>query len=215
MKLKTWLIPTIAWVVIFIGLHVILGSGCDDGWNSPSIGRSGACSHHGGINNIPGVISFFIATAIALFLFFKLDQIDTNKSVNHHKINTSSFEMESTSAPFNPYYYLKVDSKEISFIFKHIASESNSVNIKIPSSFDELEYLINLSKIVISDIDTFINNCNMVVCDGEYINFKIFDGTTVVEYKSPMLPVALESISKSSNDLMNYLTNKPQFNLIS
>jgi hypothetical protein len=28
---------------------ILVGTGCSDGWSSPSIGRRGACSHHGGV----------------------------------------------------------------------------------------------------------------------------------------------------------------------
>lgn len=31
------------------GQELLTGSSCADGWNSPSIGKSGACSHHGGV----------------------------------------------------------------------------------------------------------------------------------------------------------------------
>jgi hypothetical protein len=31
---------------------------CADGWRSPSIGRQGACSHHGGVRQPWGFLSF-------------------------------------------------------------------------------------------------------------------------------------------------------------
>ncbi|END86705.1 hypothetical protein ECP02994833_5051, partial [Escherichia coli P0299483.3] len=42
----------------------------------------GACSHHGGVNHTKGFIAFFISTAIAAYLFFKIDEMDTRKIKN-------------------------------------------------------------------------------------------------------------------------------------
>lgn len=39
-------------VFIFFTLIGSLFSGCIDGWASPSIGHSGACSHHGGVSGM-------------------------------------------------------------------------------------------------------------------------------------------------------------------
>lgn len=54
-------------LAFFIGKNIEGPSyvGCADGWNSPSIGRMGACSHHGGVvRKTTGFISFFIALAL-------------------------------------------------------------------------------------------------------------------------------------------------------
>lgn len=46
------LLPFVVGVAVFIGVALVLpGSGCADGWSSPSIGRPGACSHHGGVTS--------------------------------------------------------------------------------------------------------------------------------------------------------------------
>jgi len=42
--------------VMFMAVSFLLSAAvppaeCNDGWNSPSIGRQGACSHHGGVNH--------------------------------------------------------------------------------------------------------------------------------------------------------------------
>lgn len=44
---------------------------CMDGWGSPSIGSSGACSHHGGVNNTPVFIGLIACFAIAFFAWKK------------------------------------------------------------------------------------------------------------------------------------------------
>ena len=38
---------------------------CMDGWGSPSIGRQGACSHHGGVKPQPAT-AFFISVVVAI-----------------------------------------------------------------------------------------------------------------------------------------------------
>ena len=50
----------------FIGHELIGPAKCNDGWTSSSIGKRGACSHHGGVNRLPGnlVLIFSIAGGI-------------------------------------------------------------------------------------------------------------------------------------------------------
>lgn len=48
-----------AFLVCFIGLSLAFGpTRCSDGWASPSIGRQGACSHHGGVDHAKGTFEF-------------------------------------------------------------------------------------------------------------------------------------------------------------
>jgi hypothetical protein len=51
-----------AWLV---GLALIGGVVCSDGWASGSIGHSGACSHHGGVSRLPHILALFAAAIIA------------------------------------------------------------------------------------------------------------------------------------------------------
>jgi hypothetical protein len=55
----------ITFFVCLVVLSFLVPTVCNDGWASPSIGRQGACSWHGGVNNFPGyvllVVSFLIA----------------------------------------------------------------------------------------------------------------------------------------------------------
>src|ERR1700682_1064498 len=44
---------------------------CFDGWHSPSIGRRGACSWHGGVDSTPQSLAF-AASVFAGFLAYKL-----------------------------------------------------------------------------------------------------------------------------------------------
>jgi hypothetical protein len=70
---------TVIGILIFfiatIILRVLLGGGCVDGWQSPSIGRSGACSHHGGVNNggpmvplVSGVVAYVVGRTLNKYL---------------------------------------------------------------------------------------------------------------------------------------------------
>jgi len=43
---------------------------CQDGWNSPSIGNTGACSHHGGVdptNDIASIVGGVVMAGAVLF----------------------------------------------------------------------------------------------------------------------------------------------------
>jgi hypothetical protein len=47
----------LAFLIVWLGLGLLIGSTtCRDGWQSPSIGRRGACSHHGGVDRTAGEI---------------------------------------------------------------------------------------------------------------------------------------------------------------
>lgn len=67
------------WVAFFafVGSMIITGTGtyqlCADGWNSPSIGKQGACSHHGGVVtnlNEVGWIALVLSGAFIVYVFF-------------------------------------------------------------------------------------------------------------------------------------------------
>lgn len=56
------LVFVLVWVIGFVIMGAVT---CYDGWASPSIGRSGACSHHGGVNPFPRIIAFVAALVVA------------------------------------------------------------------------------------------------------------------------------------------------------
>src|SRR5436190_20034704 len=58
-KLRARICGWIVGLAVF-GMSLFLGAGgggCSDGWASPSIGRQGACSHHGGADKSGAVIA--------------------------------------------------------------------------------------------------------------------------------------------------------------
>ena len=64
----------IAWAagIYVIGMALVLGlfvsTSCADGWVSPSIGKSGACSWHGGVKQTGGW-SFWVWTLLYLYFW--------------------------------------------------------------------------------------------------------------------------------------------------
>lgn len=63
-------------VIAIIGSLIITNIGtsrtCADGWNSPSIGKQGACSHHGGVvtkMNEFGWTTLAISSGILILVF--------------------------------------------------------------------------------------------------------------------------------------------------
>ena len=66
--------PAIAgWIVgllLIVGLFSLIPAPkCRDGWDSPSIGRQGACSHHGGVRRHGGLVFLAIAAGFGAGLF--------------------------------------------------------------------------------------------------------------------------------------------------
>jgi hypothetical protein len=58
-----WLWAVIAFFAsrIFLGHYFDLRSTCRDGWRSPSIGSSGACSWHGGVDRSRASLAFLVS----------------------------------------------------------------------------------------------------------------------------------------------------------
>jgi hypothetical protein len=60
----------LAFVVSFVGLLVLFGpTTCNDGWRSPSIGRQGACSWHGGVNMLPQQFAFWFSLFVGWVVY--------------------------------------------------------------------------------------------------------------------------------------------------
>lgn len=99
------IIPTLAIFISswFICLLLIGGAVCSDGWGSGSIGRSGACSHHGGVSRWPNILAFFGSGFLA-FIFHEFrsrnGRPSSQKSSQPPFIQPSS--SESTATPPTP-----------------------------------------------------------------------------------------------------------------
>lgn len=212
MKLKNWLIPLLVWMFIFIGVKLVLGGGCNDGWSSSSIGRMGACSHHGGVNNMPGLIAFILATIVSGWLLFKMDEVESRKIRKSYIVESSFFEMESTSAPFNPSYSLKISSSEINFTYRMGYGDGTpDESIKVESSYEFLKDAIFLSEKIKSDIEIFSRENSDFGCDGEIVSIRFFDGTKEVKFQTPMIFINFEDMSASTLKLMTTLRRKLKF----
>ena len=61
---KGWVAGVIFWA---LGLFLIGPVKCSDGWDSPSIGKQGACSHHGGVNRLPQTIVLFLSVGFGFY----------------------------------------------------------------------------------------------------------------------------------------------------
>lgn len=67
-------LAVVVFIISMIGLKALLGPNtCRSGWQSPSIGRSGACSHHGGVDRSRSQLAFFgsLAAGGAAWFFFQ------------------------------------------------------------------------------------------------------------------------------------------------
>src|SRR5260370_22332807 len=60
----------VVFLVSYFGLKYLFGpTTCNDGWHSPSIGKQGACSWHGGVNNTPQFLSFLASVFVGLVVY--------------------------------------------------------------------------------------------------------------------------------------------------
>lgn len=94
-----YLAITTLFIVIFsLGVNLFGYVGCGDGWNSPSIGLRGACSHHGGVDsNI--LLIFLIAGCLSGIAFFLVESSYRvyNKIIVSAKLPRHPLEADLTS----------------------------------------------------------------------------------------------------------------------
>lgn len=64
------LMPALIFIAVFIFSMSLLGPiKCGDGTSSGSIGKRGACSHHGGVSNWQTLVSFFLSCAVTAWYY--------------------------------------------------------------------------------------------------------------------------------------------------
>ena len=67
----------ISFIAVFITLSFLLPSAtCQDGWKSGSIGRSGACSYHGGVDRSMSGMRFWLSLGVAIAAGFYIRRQD-------------------------------------------------------------------------------------------------------------------------------------------
>lgn len=64
--------PVAVGAMAFIASMLIIGAfmgptTCNSGWQSGSIGRQGACSHHGGVDRTPGTLRFMVSLGVGVW----------------------------------------------------------------------------------------------------------------------------------------------------
>lgn len=68
-------VSILVFLVVFFFVRILLGAAaCSDGWRSGSIGSRGACSHHGGVDSVPGIVAVVLASIAVLFFFAYVDK---------------------------------------------------------------------------------------------------------------------------------------------
>lgn len=133
MKKRFWLVPGIVFVAVFFGMKTLLEGGCSDGWQSPSIGIQGACSHHGGVGS-GGEISLICALALAGYSFYRLDKAEAEKNRRNYQLSKQNewFRLDLTSAPFNPQEHYSIKGNVLSYAYlPSIDSEPESLKVTI------------------------------------------------------------------------------------
>lgn len=86
--------PLLAAIVVFVFLLTVStmlmeSTKCNNGWSSPSIGKQGACSHNGGVNNTPAGLRFLGSLICAVVTWGVLNKKNFNQPT-HSSINTTS-----------------------------------------------------------------------------------------------------------------------------
>lgn len=72
MKKPSPVVPILIFVLLFaIGSFLVGEAVCSDGWASPSIGKRGACSSHGGVRKWPGYLVLIFSLVAAVFYYIK------------------------------------------------------------------------------------------------------------------------------------------------
>lgn len=76
-------IGAIAFVAAMIVIGMFMGpTTCNSGWASGSIGRRGACSHHGGVNHGPAQLRFFTSILFGVAAGMFANKIQNSRAKN-------------------------------------------------------------------------------------------------------------------------------------
>ncbi len=95
-------------LVIYFAIRYFLPElACEDGWGSASIGRQGACSHHGGVDNSPLVYTLLFSLFLGFLIatFFNRKEDDHLRRIDKQKIE--ELKRNSPSCPKCGSYMLK------------------------------------------------------------------------------------------------------------
>lgn len=72
-----------AFILTLILLKLIIGPvTCNSGWKSPSIGRQGACSHHGGVAGWKGTLPILVSGGAAVWFYVAFSPKSAGHSVS-------------------------------------------------------------------------------------------------------------------------------------
>ncbi len=96
---------------------------CEDGWHSPSIGRQGACSHHGGVNNDPqnavGFLSFLSGIAGCFYSYKRMSKFAEKRIREEKELAKKIYEEKHKNDPHCPKHpgerMIKVEERRGSF----------------------------------------------------------------------------------------------------
>lgn len=97
-----------ALLLCWIGLPIIWPApktACRDGWLSPSIGRQGACSSHGGVARgigLRGIIIFLSGPIAAYAVFSRLDLREAARTKQKQQSHNPSAPQQPPRPPINP-----------------------------------------------------------------------------------------------------------------
>ncbi len=86
-----------------VGQSIVGPVVCHDGWHSSSIGRQGACSHHGGVNRGPqdtvGVISFFTGVFGGFYFYGVLCTFSERRKKKEMAVAVKQYEEDHKDDP--------------------------------------------------------------------------------------------------------------------
>lgn len=134
---KSTIFGWLSGICIFIGLSQLLPEvRCADGWASPSIGRQGACSHHGGVEGndfyILLILGASIWAGISVSNMFSVNK-DTDKQHLFDERNNYPEEISIISSAIE-------QGRRIEFLYKKPKSKNYEKRRIKPIEFKEIPH---------------------------------------------------------------------------
>lgn len=88
------ILATVVFTAVFIDSKLVIGPViCNSNWKSSSIGKSGACSHHGGVASWKGGLPFLLSGAPAFLLYgFAVNRCPPDRREDENPENDDSSE---------------------------------------------------------------------------------------------------------------------------
>lgn len=145
---RPWIIGLVVFLLSSVFIGQLMGPvTCRDGWHSASIGRQGACSHHGGVDHSKNWLNFWLSLALSLAAAIGCHRLQNCAAIVRYRRKKSQ-GTRPTSSQYRVIIALSDDPKREIVEEVEAMSELHATNLVMTARFikGERSYLVGCQK---------------------------------------------------------------------